>query len=69
LRCRGSRGKSIRAAREPKRKAVKIVSTPAPLLNQPLFDLILSPRKGVEQRNPPLHTDMLLMILKSLSGG
>jgi len=26
----------------------------------------LSPRKGVEQENPPLHTDMLL-ILKSLS--
>lgn len=42
LGCKGSRGKRSQAAREPNRRAVKIISTPTPLLNQPLFDPIRS---------------------------
>jgi hypothetical protein len=53
LGCKGSRGKRSQAAREPKRRAVKIINRPTPLLDQPPFDLIFSPRKGVEQRNAP----------------
>jgi len=67
LGCKGSRGKRSQAAREPNRRAVKTINRPTSLLNEPLFDLMLSPRKGVEQRNPPLHTDML-STLNSLSG-
>jgi hypothetical protein len=53
LEFRGSRGKRSQAAREPKRRAVKMTTTPTPLLNQPLFAFILSPRKGVEQCSCP----------------
>jgi len=53
LRCKGSRGKRSQAATKPNSRAVKIITTPTPLLNQPLFDLILSPRKGVEQHSCP----------------
>ena len=62
LGCKGSRGKRSQAAREPNRRAVKIISTPTPLLNQPLFDLMLSPRKGVEQPSCPTPIDRHLLV-------
>lgn len=62
LRCKGSRGKRSQAKSEPKRRAVKIINRPTPLLNQPLFDLIFSPRKGVEQRSCPTPINRHLSI-------
>lgn len=62
LMCKGSRGKRSQAAREPSRRAVEIISTPTLLSNQPLFDLIFSPRKDVEQCSCPTPIDRCLLI-------
>lgn len=61
LRCKGSRGKRSQAKSEPKRRAVKTINRPATLLNQLLFVLIFSPRKGVEQRSCPTPIDRSLL--------
>jgi len=55
LGCKGSRGKRSQAAREPNKRAVKIINRPTPLLNQPLFDLIFRLQEKVWSSAPAPH--------------